>query len=90
MDSMTLATLNEPGRELAGGVRFMMMDGLNRVVCWVSREALNGVEGGDPSQQERIVRFERHRLKIEQLASLKYDVGEKSPVVMAFDLGTLR
>jgi Protein of unknown function (DUF1488) len=86
-DSMMLATLNEPGRELAGGVQFVMMDGLARVACWVSREALDGVEGGNPSQHDRAVRFERHRLKIEQLASKQYEAGEKSPIVMTFDLG---
>jgi hypothetical protein len=86
---MMLATLNEPGRELAGGIQFMMMDGLARVACWVSREALDDVEGGNSSQHERTVRFERHRLKIEQLARQKYDAGEKSPIVMTFDLGML-
>ena len=84
-----LATLHEPGRELAGGIQFMMLDGLIRVVCWVSREALNEVEGGDASQQERGERFERHRLKIEQLAGEKFAAGERSPIVMTYDLGTL-
>jgi hypothetical protein len=86
-----LTTLNEPGLELAGGIRFMMMDGSASVQCWVTREALDSI-GGDchgPSQYERAVRFERHRLKIERLASRKYDAGEKSPIVMTFDLGTL-
>ncbi len=83
-----LTTLNEPGLELAGGIRFIMMDGLACVACWVSREALDDIEGGKPGQHERTVRFERHRLKIEQLASQKYDAGEKSPIVMTFDLKT--
>jgi Protein of unknown function (DUF1488) len=87
---MKLVSLNEPGMELAGGIRFMMMDGVGRVVCWVSREALDSVEGGTSSQHERTVRFERHRHKIEQLASQKYDAGETSPIVMTFDLGTSR
>jgi hypothetical protein len=56
----------------------------------VSREALDDVEGGNPSQHDRAVRFERHRLKIEQLASKKYEAGEKSPIVMTFDLRALR
>jgi Protein of unknown function (DUF1488) len=84
-----LATLNEPGQELAGGMRFTMMDGVSRVVCWVSREALDGVEGGNSSQQDRTARFERHRHSIERLASQKYVAGEHSPVVMSFDLGAL-
>jgi hypothetical protein len=84
-----LATLNEPGQELAGGIQFMMLDGLTRVVCWISREALDEVEGGDASQQERAERFERHRLRIEQRASEKFAAGERSPIVMTYDLGTL-
>ena len=69
----------------------MMMDGVGRVVCWISREALDSVEGGGaPSQHERTVRFERHRLKIERIASQKYDAGETSPIVLTYDLGTLR
>ena len=84
-----LAPLNEPGQELAGGIRFMMLDGPTRVVCWVSREALDEVEGGDASQQDRAERFERHRLKIEQLAGEKYAAGERSPIVMTYDLGTV-
>jgi hypothetical protein len=34
--------------------------------------------------------FEQHRLKIEQLASQQYDAGERSPIVMSFDLEALR
>ena len=84
-----LTPLNEPGLELAGGIRFMMMDGPASVRCWVTREALDNIEVDSCSQQERTARFERHRLRIEQLASQKYDAGEKSPTVMTFDLGTL-
>jgi Protein of unknown function (DUF1488) len=84
-----LVTLNEPGQELGGGIRFMMLDGLTRVVCWVSREALDEVEGGDASQQDRVGRFERHRLKIEKLAGRKHAAGERSPIVMTYDLRTL-
>ena len=43
-------------------------------------------DGGNRSQQERMMCFERHRLKIEWLASRKYDAGERSPIVMSFDL----
>jgi hypothetical protein len=85
-----LKSLNAPGQELAGGIRFIMMDGVDCVGCWVSLEALNEIEGGDPSQQERTARFERHRPKIEELARQKFDAGEKSPIVMTFDFRTLR
>jgi hypothetical protein len=83
---VTLTTLNEPGVELGGGIRWMMMDGILRVPCWVTGEALDDIEGGNASQRERTARFERHRSKIEQLASQKYLAGEKRPIVMTFDL----
>jgi hypothetical protein len=87
---MPLIAIDEPGQEMSQGIRFTMGDGGVRVNCWVSCEALDGAERGDRSQQERAVRFDRHRVKIEQVASQKYDAGEHSPIVMSFDLGTLR
>ena len=83
---MTLTRLNDSGVELAGGIQCIMMDGIHRVVCWVTREALDDIEGGKASQRERTACFERHRSNIEQLASQKYLAGEKRPIVMTFDL----
>jgi hypothetical protein len=83
---MTLTALDQPGVELAGGIRWIMMDGLHRIECRVTREALDNIEAGNPSQQERTARFERYRSKIEQLASEKYLAGEKRPIVMTYDL----
>jgi hypothetical protein len=83
----TLAGLNEPGQTYADGVQFAMMDGPRRIICWVSREALDRLEGGNPSQQDRMVCFGRNRPKIEQAASKKFDAGEQAPIVMTFDLG---
>jgi hypothetical protein len=83
----TLARLNEPGQNFAGGIQFAMTDGPRRITCWISREALDGIEGGNPSQEGRMLCFGRHRLKIERLASEKYDAGERRPIVMTFDLG---
>ncbi len=65
---MTLTTRNEPGVELGGGVQWTMMDGLHRVACRITREALDEIEHGNASEQERAARFERHRSKIEGLA----------------------
>jgi hypothetical protein len=83
-----LTTTNEPGQEFSGGIRFIMMDSDARVTCWVSGEALDGAEGGNASQHERAMRFERHRDKIEKLADRKYGTGDSSPIVMTFDLGS--
>lgn len=83
---MTLTTLNEPGVELGGGIQWIMADGTHRVSCWVSGEALDDIEEAHPSQQERSVRFERHRPMLEQLASQRYLAGEKRPRVMTYDL----
>jgi hypothetical protein len=86
----TLTVLKEPGENFAGGIRFTMMDGPTRVICWVSREALDRINRGNRCQQEPMVCFERHRRRIEYLASQKYDAGERAPIVLTFDLETLR
>jgi len=85
----TLTALNEPPKNYAGGVRFAMMNGPTRVICWVTREALDRAEDDNSLQQNQIPRFERHRIQIEQLASQKYDAGEQAPIVMTFDLVTV-
>ena len=51
---MTLTALNDSGVELAGGIQWIMMDGFHRVACWITREALDHIEGGNASQRERI------------------------------------
>ena len=83
---MPLVTLNDPGRGYGGGIRFTMIRGTIHVSCWVSAEALNRLEEGNPSQLDATEIFNRHRLRIEQLASQKFKAGEQSPVVLTFDL----
>jgi hypothetical protein len=85
----TLTALREPAQNFAGGIRFTMMDGPTPVICWVSREALDRINRGDPCRQDPMVSFERHRGRIEHLASQRYGAGERSPVEMTFDLETL-
>jgi hypothetical protein len=82
----SLATLNDPGRDYAGGVQFTMIGGSIRVLCWVSAEALNCIERSNPSQLDATVIFSRNRLRIEQLASHKFKTGDQSPIVLSFDL----
>jgi len=86
----TLTALGEPAQHFAGGIQFTMMDGPRRIICWVNREALHRLKGRDPGEQDPMECFEQHRLKIEQLAGQKYDGGERSPIVMSFDLEALR
>jgi hypothetical protein len=82
----SLVTLDDPGRSYAGGVQFTMTGGSIRVLCWVSAEALDRIEGGNPSRLDATVIFNRHRLRIEQLACQKFKAGEQSPLVLTFDL----
>jgi hypothetical protein len=82
----SLATLNDPGREYAGGVLFTMIGGSIDVICWVSAEALDRIEGGNPSQLAGTVIFSRNRFRIEQIASQKFKAGDHSPIVLTFDL----
>jgi hypothetical protein len=64
-------------------------DALVHIICWVSREALDLIDGRELSLQNRMVCFERYRFEIEQAASKKYGGGEHSPIVMSFDVHTL-
>ena len=57
-----------------------------RVLCWVSAEALDRLEEGNLSRLDATVIFNRHRLRIERLASQKFKAGEQSPAVLTFDL----
>ena len=86
----TVTVLREPAQNFAGGIRFTMMDGATLVICWVSREALDRLSRGNTCQQDPMVCFERHRGRIEQLAKQRYDAGERSPIVMTFDIETVR
>lgn len=81
----SLVTLSDPGRGYAGGVLFTMTGGSKLVFCWVSAEALDRIEGGNPSGLDATVIFDRHRLRIEQLACQRFEAGEP-PVVLTFDL----
>jgi hypothetical protein len=86
----TVTVLREPAQNFAGGTRFTMMDGPTPVICWVSREVLGRLSRGSTCQQDPVVCFEQHRARIEQLARQRYDAGERSPIVMTFDLETVR
>jgi hypothetical protein len=85
-----LTALRDSAHNFAGGIQFTMMDGPTRVICWVSREALDRINRGNLSQQDPMVCFERHRGRLEHLASQRYVAGERSPIIMSFDLETLR
>jgi Protein of unknown function (DUF1488) len=86
--AMTLTASKEPAQNFAGGVRFAMMDGAQRIMCWVSREALDRIKGRDHGLNDPMKCFELRRPSIEDLASQKYEAGERSPVVMSFDFET--
>ena len=80
----SLVTLNDPGRGYAG-VQFTMVGRSIRVLCCVSAEALDRLEEGNLSRLDATVIFNRHRLRIERLASQKFKAGEHSPAVLTFD-----
>ena len=81
----SLVTLNDPRRGYAG-VQFTMVGRSIRILCWVSAEALDRLEEGNLSRLDATVIFNRHRLRIERLASQKFKAGEQSPPVLTFDL----
>lgn len=66
------------------GVKFAMFDGKKRVVCRASWEGLQDRAALDHTSQSDVTgTFERHRSKIEEVASGHYDRGDQSPVVLS-------
>jgi Protein of unknown function (DUF1488) len=81
-----LIPVNEPPREFGGGIRFVMSNGRTRIICWISRQALDTLDRSKCSEEEPTMCFERHRCEIERLANQKYASGESQPKLLSFDL----
>src|SRR5579859_6421605 len=82
---------NEPFEHgLYLGIIFVMLDGGRRVICRVSKAALEdrGMKGG--RRMTAIEAFQRYRSEIEAAASRQYKRGLKSPVVESEDLVSIR
>ena len=66
-----------------------MTDGKTRIVCRVSREALDdraSADGRGERMADPVEVFLAHRQRIEQIASAKHDAGDLEHLVRTADL----
>ena len=84
---MPLAPVDEEPVVVNGNVQFIMLDVTKRVVCVVSGEALDDLEGSPAeTDQSKLDRYHLASDKIQQAASDKYDAGVQLPIVTSPDL----
>jgi hypothetical protein len=84
---MALEPSEEEPTVVNGNVQFIMRDGTKRVICIVSADALDDIEGRrTETDQDRIDCYKFARDTIHQAASDKYDAGVKLPIVTSADL----
>lgn len=75
--------------ELYLGVTFAMLDQDQRVVCRVSKAALEDRAAMDRLLETVVQTFQRCRREIEAIASRRYDEGSIQPVVRSEDLAPI-
>jgi environmental stress-induced protein Ves len=84
---MPLVPVDEEPVVVNGNVQFTMLDGTKRVICVVSGEALDDLEGSPAeTAQAKLGRYHFASGKIQQAASDKYDAGVQLPIVTSPDL----
>jgi hypothetical protein len=79
---MPLTATADPGHHhfATDTVYFYMNDGERRVRCGISRLALEVLEPElPPTKQGRMQAFTQHRIRIERVASAKFDHGQLEP-----------
>jgi Protein of unknown function (DUF1488) len=79
---MPLTATADPGHHhfATDSVYFYMNDGQRRVRCGISRLALEVLEPElPPTKQSRMQAFAQHRIRIERVASAKFDRGQLEP-----------
>jgi hypothetical protein len=84
---MPLLASDEEPTVVDGNVQFIMLDGAKQVVCIVSGEALERLEGRPAAtDEEKIEHYYWNSKRINQAASDKYDAGVSLPIVTSADL----
>jgi hypothetical protein len=73
---MSLSPIAQPAHETIRGVKFAMLDGTALVVVLVAHAALQSIEWSPPGSGDYLVRFERHRARLEEIASKKHERGQ--------------
>jgi hypothetical protein len=72
------------------GVIFVMADGEHRVICRVTKAALDDRAVISGRRLTTVEMFEKFRSEIERAASRQYDSGIKTPLVDSEDLVPIR
>jgi hypothetical protein len=72
------------------GITFAMLDGDRRVICRVSKAALEDRAAKDGLPETVVETFHRCRGDIEAIASRQYDEGSSEPVVRGEDLAPIK
>src|SRR3954452_7218364 len=76
--------------DLYVGIVFAMLDGNKRVICRVTKAALEDRSAKDCRRQTAVDAFQRYRAEIEASASRIYDSGVDEPVVRSEVLAPIR
>ena len=73
---MGLSRVAHPPHETVRGVQFAMLDGTALVSILVAYSALQALEWSPPGSGDYLIRFQKHRSALEQIASNKHKRGE--------------
>ncbi len=73
---MGLSRVAHPPHETVRGVQFAMLDGTALVSILVAYAALQALEWSPPGSGDYLIRFQKHRSALEQIASNKHKRGE--------------
>jgi hypothetical protein len=73
---MSLSAVAQPAHETVRGVKFAMLDGTVLVVVLVAHAVLQSLDWSPPGSGDYLARFEKHRAKLEGIASKKHERGQ--------------
>lgn len=73
---MGLSSIGQPAHETIRGVKFAMRDGSLLVAVLVAHAALQDIEWSPPGSGDFLDRFQKHRERLEQIASEKHRRGQ--------------
>lgn len=73
---MGLSSIAQPAHETIRGVKFAMRDGGLIIPVLVMHAALQVIEWSPPGSGDYLTRFEKHRVRLEQIAGKKHLRGQ--------------
>ncbi len=73
--TLTLSSIAQPAHETVRGVKFAMRDGAAIVPILVVHGALQVIDWSPPGSGDYLVRFEKHRRRLEEIANRMHQQG---------------